>query len=107
MIDAKNHQQHVDGKLKSLQTEMGDQMSSLSSQFQASLQTALANQDKQINAGFAELKSLFTQSRGCNDQSSAVKRQKGPNGKGGGGQGGQDVPLGSDTEMGASPLKSS
>ncbi len=107
VIDAKNHQQHVDGKLKSLQTEMGDQMSNLSSQFQASLQTALANQDKQINAGFAELKSLFTQSRGCNEQSSASKRQKGPIGKGGGVQAGQDVPLNSDTEMGTSPLKSS
>ncbi len=103
VVDAKNHQQQVDTKLKSLQTEMGDQMSNLSSQFNASLQTALANQDKQINAGFAELKSLFMQSRGCNDQSSASKRQKGPTGKGGGAQ---DVPLGSDTEMGASPLKS-
>ena len=103
MVDAKNHQQQVDTKLRSLQTEMGDQMSNLSSQFNASLQTALANQDKQISAGFAELKSLFMQSRGCNDQSSAAKRQKGPTGKGGGAQ---NVSIGSDTEMGASPLKS-
>ena len=101
-VDAKTHQQQLDGKLQSFRSEVGDQMNSLSSQFQASLQQALSQQDKQINAGFSELKSLFMQSRGCSDQSSAAKRLKGTKGKGGESQ---DVAVHSDTEMGASPLK--
>ena len=104
-VDAKTHQQQLDGKLQSFRTEVGDQMNSLSSQFQASLQQALSNQDKQISAGFSELKSLFMQSRGCGDQSSSAKRMKGPKGKGGDKSEVEEVPINSDTEMGASPLK--
>ena len=103
-VNAKSYQQQLDGKLQSFRAEVGDQMTSLSSQFQASLQQALSKQDRQINAGFSELKSLFMQSRGCDEESLASKRLKGNKGK--------ETPnevkefaMNSDEEMGASPLK--
>ena len=96
----KSFQTDLEGKLKTMKTDVSEQVSNLSSQFQHSLQSALARQDTQINAGFAELKSLFMQSRGCGDASQPSKKTK-VNGK----PGETTVAVDSDQDMGASPLK--
>ena len=96
----------LDTKVTKLKTEVSDQMNLLSSTFQSSLSQALAKQDAQINAGFQDLKNLFMSSHHDKNGSLPNKRPKGKGKEGNNGNGGSvQAGNGSDTEMGASPLR--
>ncbi len=98
--ETKASQKDIDQKLKAIRHDVTDQMNHMSNQFSQSLKSALEKQDSQINAGFAELKSLFLQTKESNE--SAPKKHKPNLGKGQSKKEGGGI---SDTEMGASPSK--
>ena len=93
----------LDTKVNKLKTDVTDQLTQLSSTFQSSLSQAIARQDAQINAGFQDLRNLFLANQKDKSDSQPAKRAKGKGKEAN--SGAENVEVGSDAEMGASPLR--